>query len=142
MKKKKDTEEPVADVQPAVDNKPQTVANETADDDAASLEEVLSRFDGRHNYKPEKTAFLSIAGLLIGIFGWIMIFFLPKRVEHDFTPIYQQIYLLGEVAIVGLLLAIFGRKRGPGISFFAYLIAGGLLLFALIAYIVLNVISG
>ena len=112
-----------------------------SDADTPSLEEVLSRFDGRHNFKPQKPAWLSISGLIVGILGWIAIFFLPKRIEHSFEPLFQQLFIMMGVAVFAFILSLLGRKRAPGISFFGYLVSGGLFIFFLIAYIVLKSIT-
>ena len=105
--------------------------------DTPSLEEVLSRFDGRHNFRPQKPAYYSIGGLCLSIIGWLLLFVFPSRESDSFSELYTQIFILLAIGVCAIALALMGRKRAPGISFFGYLIAGGLILFGIIPLIVL-----
>lgn len=117
------------------------VPQASAEDDSASLDEILSRFDGRHNFKPQKPAYLSISALVLSILGWLALFFLPEKTDKTFDSLFLQIYIMMAVSVLAFVLALLGRKRAPGISFFAYIISGGLFLFFIIALIVLNVLT-
>ena len=115
--------------------------NDNTQQQQPSIEEVLASFDGRKNFKPEKPAYLSIAGLVLGILGWCALFFLPKSTQEDFSDLLVQIYIMLAVSVVAILLSVLGHKRAPGISFFGYVISGALFLFFIIDLIVLNLLD-
>jgi len=84
----------------------------------------------------EARPWLSVAGLVVALLGWIALFALPKP---GFDNLDKQLYAMLAVTAAAFLMSFFGRRRAFGMSVIGMLISGGLALFLIIALIVVYV---